>query len=159
MWHVYRLYTQLYKSLWTAPDILMCMPVKCVYIKNLRMYIHDVLYSTLHGHAGSVEHIALNGRTLISTGSDWYWIHVQSICMCSSNQLLNTKGTMKSGRRTLLHVPMLLFAWSDQPWKSGSLVRTLCMWHKNGIHRYQKMFSAHTCTHTQLCSCVGCSHW
>ena len=29
------------------------------------------VYSSLHGHSGSVEHVVLSGRTLVSAGSDW----------------------------------------------------------------------------------------
>ena len=29
------------------------------------------LHSSLHGHTGSVDHIVLSGKTLVSAGADW----------------------------------------------------------------------------------------
>ena len=42
-------------------------------------FIQSLIYSCrlLHGHSGSVDHIAFDGSTAISGGSDWY------VCICT----------------------------------------------------------------------------
>ena len=55
--------------------------IKLVCHQNLKealMLIQIYVSSSLHGHTGSVEHVVLSGRTLVSAGSDWWAIIMYS---------------------------------------------------------------------------------
>ena len=49
----------------------------------------SVPHSSLHGHTGSVDHIALCGRTLVSAGSDW------SVCWYHKHHFMHIIGNVK----------------------------------------------------------------
>ena len=65
------------------------MCILCIYNSVIHLYV-NILSSSLHGHAGAVDHIALSGRTLVSAGSEWYDHMTMYICICSFDIIICT---------------------------------------------------------------------